>query len=310
VPTPAIESTTTPVVTSTPATTDVAAAHKCHAAIVAAGSTLLQAEASARDVRAILAGKLARALRLPSRAEDRRHHRQGAPKLAATIAKACGGKDRTCGTGTACRWRTSDACQACPSVAGAGCSAVADCSDVAACVACAGDSAVVARSLAWRARSDQSQDQDRQGPQQVSGEHRTRRNDAARHRFGPANGTDAFAKTSWERTAVCKACGGADHACGGDDDIALAAIGFVAVPTSRRTTRSCGAPITIARGHCELHRVRVGSDARSGLDVEPSMHRTHGRAGRLEDRAGVAFVTSTKPFDAQYPGERRSTADR
>jgi len=171
-------------------------------------------------------------------------------KLATAIDRVCGGPDRRCGTGddlglAAMQWPSP-----CPELEGQGCGApLASCADVATCVACLADAAVTrgvalvyapfavadpktqkaiarcqktlasaatvladtrlkvdARCLA--ARLDGKHDQ----PCPLPGE-------------GKAAAVLAKARAKAE-ASVCKACGGVDKRCGGDDDLGRELVGF------------------------------------------------------------------------------------
>ena len=82
---------------------------KCRAAIIKATATFVQARAKARQgcEQAKLGGKLAASTRCATEPKTSGRLDKAADKLAAAIGKACGGADKTCGTGDGedrCTW--------------------------------------------------------------------------------------------------------------------------------------------------------------------------------------------------------------
>ncbi|MCC6764570.1 MAG: hypothetical protein IT293_07895 [Deltaproteobacteria bacterium] len=170
-------------------------------------------------------------------------------KLAAVVARACGGADGRCGTAddpslAAIAWPG-----ACPELEGSGCTAaLAGCGDVPACVACLADAAIgrgVALAYAPFAAADaKTQKAVVRCQKAVAGAATALA--AARLAAGarcldgrlagthsapcplPGNGK-AAAKLAKARAkaeaAVCKACGGVDKRCGGGDDLARELVG-------------------------------------------------------------------------------------
>lgn len=208
---------------------------------------------------------------------------QAEPKTAAQLAqaaaafrtaldKACGGSDRTCGgdaPGEAPPALGFDA--TCPDLTPGGCGeALADCSDLAACLGCV-DAAAADRvvTLAFDALLPTDPTDKAEKPlnkcQRAIGAAAQRYFAAtsaalrrcwnARARGTHANPCPAPGDSQAESAiaaaaatfedAICGACGGADEACGNDDDFSPAAIGFttdcddVRVPDGRR----CAGPV-------------------------------------------------------------------
>ena len=167
-------------------------------------------------------------------------------KLATTLARACGGPDRTCGTPDDEPPATSGWPATCPGFAGADCwDAVGDCDDVTTCLLCV-DRAATERTIATGYPAAPDPDPTVLACQRVLGE-QTRKLAAARANAlrkcwdlrlkgrhtnpcpDPGDGKAAarIAKAeSKARAKICKACGGADRACGGGDDLAPSAIGL------------------------------------------------------------------------------------
>lgn len=168
-------------------------------------------------------------------------------RLATKLARACGGPDRTCGTGddeslAAIGWPAS-----CPDFLGLGCAnAIAGCDDVAACLTCVDrEAAAQAIGLAYDALAPAGAS-DVARCQRTIGKETARLFDArakalrtcwdARHKGAHANAcpTPGDGKAapklataaSKARAKICRACGGDDRACGGGDDLPVAAIGF------------------------------------------------------------------------------------
>ncbi len=185
-------------------------------------------------------------------------------KLATSVARACGGPDKSCGgaddvTLAAIAWPG-----ACPELEGSGCAApLASCADLPACVACLADAAV-ARGLALVYAPFVTADPKTEKAivrcqraigtaaagladkrlaiharcleQRLAGKHGN-----ACPVPGDGNSTAAFATARAKaEAAVCKACGGADKRCGGIDDLALAVVG---VAPACPGVGACGGPV-------------------------------------------------------------------
>lgn len=145
---------TTPEVTPTPTATETAPppsptptpskdSQKCQAAIVKSAATFVQAKAKA--LQKCQDGVVKRKITGPcpdQKAAD--SIAKAETKLTTGIAKACGGKDKACGSGgddvavELVGWPG-----VCPDFEEKGCSnAIADCGDIAECLACTGEAAV------------------------------------------------------------------------------------------------------------------------------------------------------------------------
>jgi len=175
-------------------------------------------------------------------------------KLVATVAKACGGKDKTCGAGsddvslTDAGWDIG----ICPDVEGGSCAnIITDCGDVAACVSCIGEVAIdQAIALPYdslvptdpRDKADKARNRCQATIGHAATTFLTAKSKALTKCWlavssGNATGScpeadgavaGAIAKAvSKEISAICKVCGGADRACGGGDDLTPAELGFV-----------------------------------------------------------------------------------
>lgn len=175
-------------------------------------------------------------------------------KLRSAIAKACGGKNAVCAAGdtgadaddalAAIGWDVGT----CPGLGDAACpGAIADCGDVAGCLACIGRAGAVRTNanatgsfVAAAPRTPVHRCQTAIG--RATATYFSTRAKALQQcedrvlrgiTLGPcpADGTTvlALAKAEAKKVAtICKACGGADKACGGGDDLTTAAIGFAA----------------------------------------------------------------------------------
>ena len=196
-------------------------------------------------------------------------------KLAATFAKACGGKDKHCGSGgddvplALVGWNVG----VCPNANGAACTnAIADCGDVATCLGCV-DEALLDRAVGLAGDAlTQTDPKDKAQKalnkcQATIGKATTTFLVASTTALakcweavnsgkaagvcptadGKAAGAIAAAETK-KVAAICKACGGTDKQCDGSGDFTLAAIG--SAPTCPGVTppggASCaGAPATL-----------------------------------------------------------------
>jgi hypothetical protein len=170
-------------------------------------------------------------------------------KLRAAVAKKCGGADRACGTAdddslASIGWNISS----CPNFESGSCTnPIADCDGVSTCLLCVGDAAVdQAIALYYGALDTNTTDHDVITCQRAIGKSTAKFFAAKTHALqkcedgvlkgtvgGPcpdaAKAAPAIAKAeSKKRTALCKACGGADRLCGGGDDLTPAQIGFAA----------------------------------------------------------------------------------
>jgi hypothetical protein len=243
-----------PVPTATPAT-EVAHARDCSAAIAGAAGTFVKTAAKlARACTAkVLSGKLPRATVCRDEPATVAALGKATIKLASRIAKACGGKDKRGGSGdddvplADVGWQAG----ACPGIIGGACTAaIADCGDVASCLACIGTAAADGtRAVAADAFVPTDPKNKAEKPlYKCQGAIARAALDAMAARSaalagcwqrvgaGRANGpcpadektTEAIAKAvAKSSSAICKACGGGDRACRGADDRAPGAIGFV-----------------------------------------------------------------------------------
>ncbi len=186
-------------------------------------------------------------------------------KLRDSIAKQCGGADRICGTGddeslAGIGWNMG----ACPDFETAGCTnAIGHCGGIGDCLACADEAAVDQAVTLYYGSGTPTSD-----PAVRSCRREIGKNAAAFFRAkskalqkcedavvkgsssGPCPDSKASSKIASARAKqiqkICTACGGADRACGGPDDLAPTTIGFsstcpsVTVPGGA----SCGGPVT------------------------------------------------------------------
>ena len=139
----------TPLVTPTPTVTPTAGptpskeSQKCQAAIVKSAATFVQAKAKA--LQKCEDGVVKRKITGPCPDQKTADSiAKAESKLTTGIAKACGGKDKACGSGAddvaleVLGWPS-----VCPDFEDKGCAnAIADCSDIAECLACTGEAAV------------------------------------------------------------------------------------------------------------------------------------------------------------------------
>ena len=257
--------------TPTPAATPVddAAARTCRGAIATAAAAFLQADAKAVGACAgrVVAGKLPRDTDCRAESKTAAAIAKGRRKLASTIAKACGGKDKTCGAGDDdvalgdVGWSVSG----CPGIPDGGCAdPIADCGDLSACLGCIADAGVdrlVAlaygalvptspKSKAEKALNKCQATIGRAGTALVAAESKAiagcRRAVEAGDASGPCPDADPAASAaiaqaeSRAEAAICKACAGPDRECGGADDLGPTEIGFVATCPALRSPRTGG----------------------------------------------------------------------
>ena len=215
----------------------------------------MQAEASARSACAekIVRGKLPQNTICRTEAKTIKAIGKAETKLVRVIGKACGGKDSTCGLGSddvplvEVGWQG----KVCPTISGAACAnAIGDCSDIASCVMCVSESVVdraMGLSYGTLVPTDPKKKSERAlNKCQVAAGRATTKFLLSRSaalakcmlavNAGKAVGlcpeadskaTIAIAKAqSKQASAICKACGGANNACGGADDFVPDAIGF------------------------------------------------------------------------------------
>jgi hypothetical protein len=231
-----------------------AVAPRAHAAPEACARGLVRATlrleqkvlaALARCAAAKASGRLDAALACAEEARTRRAVEAATAKQARAVAKACGGRDRRCGSPddeplASLGWDL-DACPAFPATPT--CAApIAHCGDVAACIACVA-AAAGARTVApafpsptagadtrcLRALAKSTSRLLRARARLLAGCRADR--DAGRHADPCPNGATLAqldAARARRSTAVCRACGGADRTCDGTGDVDPATLGFPA----------------------------------------------------------------------------------
>ncbi len=248
----------TPTPSATPtavATPDAVAIRKCRTALVGAGSILLGAEAKAENT---CTGKIVSG-RLPAGTVCRDDAKTAAAiaktraKLVTTVDKACGGKDKTCAAGgdDLPLAGVGFPIGACPNVLGGDCiDAVTDCSGIATCLTCIGESTVDRTlDLATGAlvptdpknKAEKALNKCQATIAKATAAFLAARSTAlgkcwAAVAAGKASGVcpaadgktvDAITKAETKKTAaICKACGGADKNCDGANDFTPNEIGF------------------------------------------------------------------------------------
>jgi hypothetical protein len=255
-PTASATSTTTATPTVVPTPVSAKAAEKCRAALVSAAASLVQVEAKAehscedKKVR----GKLPHDTSCAGEAKTSAAITRARSKLVDTVAKACGGKDKTCGASgnddlplASAGWQAP----ACPDVEGGACTnAIATCADIASCLTCIGEATVdEAISLYYddlvetdpgvKAQKALNKCQATIGSAAttfLAAKSKALQKCWAAVNAGHATGTcpaadgkaaGVIAKAESKKVAaICKACGGADKVCGGGDDFTPAQIGF------------------------------------------------------------------------------------
>jgi hypothetical protein len=229
---------------------------KCRAAIASASSALVAAESKAVSAchAKVVAAKLPAATDCRTETKAAAAIAKAHDKLGAAIARACGGKDKTCGAGgddvalELLGWSVGT----CPGVGGGSCGTpIGDCGGVATCVTCVGD-ALVDRTLGVVGALVPTDPTDKAQKPLVKCQAALAKATATYLRAttgaltkcweavnagkatGACPGADAktvaaLAKAEDKKiAAICKACGGPDKQCGGDDDFAPGTIGFPA----------------------------------------------------------------------------------
>jgi cysteine-rich repeat protein len=230
----------------------------CQRAIAKAASTFAaqRTQAFAQCAEKKLAGKLAPNQDCSVEPKTAGRVLNAEIKLRGTIAKACGGKNKTCAA-TDTGVDTDDSLASigwdigtCPNFEGAGCAnPIAHCGDIATCLACvaavAGDQTVAlafAEAVPSAPASVLNKCQIAIGAQTsdlfVAGakalgkcEDAILKGSAPGPCPVPGDGktAEAIAKAKAKKSqAICKACGGSDKACGGADDLTTSEIGFAA----------------------------------------------------------------------------------
>ena len=198
-------------------------------------------------------------------------------KLDRKVAIRCGGDDHTCGTPddatlVSIGW---GAIGTCPGLKGASCgNAISNCGDISTCLACVGQAAASqtvaldygnlnsaefgtnsATNLCQRSLGQASTKffLDRLKALQKCWDGRLRgkhANACPDPGDGKAVTRIAHAEES-KQTRICRACGGADHQCGGGDDLTTGQVGFAAMcsdETAPSDNQSCGAAVADMSG--------------------------------------------------------------
>ncbi len=188
-------------------------------------------------------------------------------KLAAVIATACGGRDKTCGAGNddevlnAIGWTMGT----CPDIAESGCTnTIASCAGASDCLRCIDEQATDATiDLAFDAFLRNTTDPavrkcqraiGKESPQFVAAQLRALQQCEDRVLRGKSTGPcpDGIAAANLAKSQakmqqkICRACGGPGRACGGGDDLTPAQIGFADTcpPLTIPGGSACGAAIT------------------------------------------------------------------
>ena len=185
-------------------------------------------------------------------------------KFRAAVAKQCGGPDQNCGAGTdeplaGIGWDVGT----CPNFESGACTnPINDCGGIVDCLLCAGEAAVDQGISLYYDDLFTTTDADVVRCQRAIGKNALKafrsevkaRAKCADPRLagsatGPCPDGKATTAITFARakvvTQICKACGGVDHLCGGDDDVTPAAIGFPAdcPPVTIPGGMACGGPI-------------------------------------------------------------------
>ena len=249
-PTPTGAAPATPTPTATP---DVKAVGKCRAALVNASTDLLHAEAKAEAKCAaqVVSGKLPGGTLCRAEAKTSAAIVKARAKLQTEVAKACGGKDKACGTADDLSLVALGWSGACPNVAGGSCTAsVTDCGSLASCLACIDEAALddaetmtVGAFVATdpKNKAEKALNKCQATIAGASSAFLVAQSTALAKCWdavnaGNASGecpaadgkaADAIAKAkATKEAAICKACGGADKSCDGGDGFTPTAIGF------------------------------------------------------------------------------------
>jgi hypothetical protein len=247
---------------------------KCERTIAEASAEFAQSKSKAlqscEDKKA--GGKLVATTDCHTEAKTAASIQKAVDKLASTVAKDCGGKDKTCGTADDDALPTIGwgAVGACPNFEGGSCTGpITDCNGIADCIACVDEAAVdQAITLYYGDLADEefatgsvvnkcqraigkettkflqakSKALQKCWDERMKGKHENDCPDP-----GDGKAVDAIAKAEGKKvSAICKACGGPDKVCGGGDDLSPSDIGFpsdcpsVTIPDS---ASSCGGAI-------------------------------------------------------------------
>ena len=228
-------------------------ADRCTAAIIKANSGFVQGKARALQKcrERVLKGQLPPETVCEANLKTIGAIAKTRARLQSTIVKACGGKDKTCGTPDddgldSIGWGVG----VCPNFEIGDCTnAIESCSDIASCLECIDDAAVdeaIALDYDGFKLTDPKMEKDLNRCQVAMGKESIRfliaKSKALARCWGavsqgkgaapcpdPGDGKAlaAIESAAEKKTlAICKACGGADAACGTPDDPPLAEIGF------------------------------------------------------------------------------------
>ncbi|HEY2387243.1 MAG TPA: hypothetical protein VGK30_09800 [Candidatus Binatia bacterium] len=246
--------------------TAAAEAVKCETAIVNAASVFVQAKIKALGAceQTVIKGKLPQGTDCHADPKAAAAIGKATTKLTSTVAKACGGKDKTCGTAdddalASIGWSIAQ----CPNLENGGCtSGIADCGGIGTCIGCIGEQAVdQANALYYGSRlaSDPKTQKALNKCQGTIGKAAATflaakskllaKCFAAVAKAGSGTCPDAKAATALakastkESAAIAKACEGPDKTVGTGDDLTPAQIGF---PTTclDASVPICAGPVT------------------------------------------------------------------
>jgi hypothetical protein len=236
---------------------DATAAHadpvKCKAAIIKGAAAFVQAKAKAlaKCEEAMVKGKLPTG-DCHADVKASATIAKAVTKLNGAVAKACGGKDKLCGTADDDSLASIDWTGPCPNFENGGCNAaITDCSGISACLSCIGEATTDrAIGIAYdalvptdpKAQKDLNKCQVAIG--KASAAFYVAKSKALAKCWGSVNSNKAtnpcpvpgdgkaaaaIAKAETKKRAtICKACGGADKLCNGVGDVTPTAIGFPA----------------------------------------------------------------------------------
>lgn len=240
----------------------------CRRAIARAAATFTAAVSAAEEscARDRLAGKLPAGADCAVDADVVAARTKAEAAARSAIGRACGGGDRRCGTAddealADIGWDVAS----CPGFAGAACTgAISNCEDIATCLTCVAGAAAVRTSSIYGAdalpaplRSEANRCQDaivressRFFAARVKLLQRCEDRVLRGALVGPCPAGDpktlaAITRADEKREErICKACGGSDAACGGVDDVSVAALDFASTcPAVSAGGPTCGAPV-------------------------------------------------------------------
>jgi hypothetical protein len=248
---------------------------KCREAIAKASSKFVQSKMKAlsKCEGNLVAGRLPGGTDCHSESQTAAAIATAMTKLHTDIAKNCGGADRVCGAGgddaslISIGWGVSS----CPDLENKGCTnAIANCNDIADCLACVGEQSVdqltslYYHDLDLGSPSGSALEKCQLTIGKVTAKFFAAKSKALQKCWnsvsngsfpgpcplpGDGKAQAAIAKAESKKVvSICKACGGADKVCGGSDDFTPAQIGFAAtcpaVTVPGPPPVACGLPIT------------------------------------------------------------------